>query len=138
MSDQRDLELLRRFEPIVRYTKGECFFPMAVDGYIAECDLWAGSPRGGATLLAGRGAVTVDTLAAWHARVPGQSLFLRFVQEPLSGIELARSDRPRRAAFSAPSRLARVGILARLIDAGFDHRCSCAAPSPAARSPRPR
>ena len=120
MSDLRDLELLRRFEPIVRYTQGERFFPMAVDGYIAECDLWAGSPRAGATLLAGRGTVTVDTLAAWQARVPGQSLFLRFVQEPLSGIELARSDRPRRAAFSAPSRLARVGILARLIDAGFD------------------
>jgi hypothetical protein len=120
VSDLRDLELLRRFEPIVRYTQGERFFPMAVDGYIAECDLWAGSPRAGATLLAGRGTVTVDTLAAWQARVPGQSLFLRFVQEPLSGIELARSDRPRRAAFSAPSRLARVGILARLIDAGFD------------------
>jgi hypothetical protein len=120
MTGVTDLELLRRFEPIVRYTKGEYFFPMAVDGYLAECDLWAGSPRGGATLLAGRGEVTVDTLAAWQARVPGQSLFLRFVQEPLSGIELARSDRPRRAAFSAPSRLARVGILARLIDAGFD------------------
>jgi hypothetical protein len=120
MTGVTDLELLRRFEPIVRYTKGEYFFPMAVDGYLAECDLWAGSPRGGATLLAGPGEVTVDTLAAWQARVPGQSLFLRFVQEPLSGIELARRDRPRRASFSAPSRLARVGILARLIDAGFD------------------
>lgn len=106
MSDQRDLELLRRFEPIVRYTKGECFFPMAVDGYIAECDLWAGSPRGGATLLAGRGTVTVDTLAAWHARVPGQSLFLRFVQEPLwessSPGATARGGRPSRPPAAWP------------------------------------
>ena len=42
MTGVTDLELLRRFEPIVRYTKGEYFFPMAVDGYLAECDLWAG------------------------------------------------------------------------------------------------
>ena len=41
MSGTGDLDLLRRFEPIVRYTHGEFFFPMAVDDYIAECDLWA-------------------------------------------------------------------------------------------------
>ena len=120
MSATGDLALLRRFEPIVRYTQGEYFFPMAVDPYLRECDLWAGSPRGGATLLAPRGEVSVETLPLWQSRVPGQTLFLRLVQEPLSGIELATSGRPRRPPFSAPSRLARVGILARLIDAGFD------------------
>jgi hypothetical protein len=115
-----DLDLLRRFEPIVRYTKGEYFFPMAVDPYIAECDLWAGAPRGGHTLLVRRGELSVDTLPLWQARVPDQSLFLRYVQKPLSGVELAGSGRPRRPSFTAPSRLARVGIMARLIDAGFD------------------
>ena len=120
MSAGGDLELLRRFEPIIRYTRGEYFFPMAVDPYLAECDLWAGSPRGGSTLLAPRGEVSAETLPLWQARVPGQALFLRLVQEPLSGLELARGDRPRRPPFSAPSRLARVGILPRLIDTGFD------------------
>ncbi len=120
MTAASDLELLRRFEPIVRYTQGEYFFPMAVDPYIAECDLWAGSPRGGHTRLVPHGELSVDTLPIWQAKVPDQSLFLRFVQAPLSGLDLARHDRPRRPSFSAPSRLARVGILARLIDAGFD------------------
>jgi hypothetical protein len=120
MSAPGDLELLRRFEPIIRYTRGEYFFPMAVDPYLAQCDLWAGSPRGNPTMLAPRGEVSTQSLPLWPSRVPGQALFLRLVQDPLSGIELATSDRPRRAPFSAPSRLARVGILARLIDAGFD------------------
>ncbi|MCJ7710149.1 MAG: hypothetical protein MUQ32_04895 [Chloroflexi bacterium] len=115
-----DLDLLRRFEPIVRYTKGEYFFPMEVDPYIAECDLWAGSPNGERRMLVPRGELRVEALPLWQARVPDEALFLRFVQEPLSGIDLTRGDRPRRERFSAPSRLARVGILARLIDAGFD------------------
>lgn len=115
-----DLELLRRFEPVLRYTKGEYFFPMAVDPYLAECELWAESPEGLRSLLVPRGELTAAGLATWQARVPDSSMFLQYVQEPLTGIELARNDRPRRASFTAPSRLARVGILARLIDAGFD------------------
>ena len=45
-----DLELLRAFEPIVRYTRGELFFPTGVEGYLAECDLLVG--RFGATSAA--------------------------------------------------------------------------------------
>jgi hypothetical protein len=120
MTQQGDLELLRRFEPIVRYTLGEYFFPMAVDPYLAECDLWAESPDGERTMLAARGELSVENLASWKPRVPESTLFLRYVQEPLSGFELARGGRPPRERFRAASRLARVGILARLIDAGFD------------------
>ena len=36
-----DVDLLRRYEPVVRYTHGEFFFPMTADDYVAECDLWA-------------------------------------------------------------------------------------------------
>ena len=34
-----DLDLLRGFEPIIRYNDGELFFPSSVEGYLAECDL---------------------------------------------------------------------------------------------------
>ena len=37
-----DLELLRRYEPILRFTNGELFFPMPTDGYVAACDLLVG------------------------------------------------------------------------------------------------
>ncbi len=121
MSGTGDVFLLRRFEPIVRYTHGEFFFPMTVDDYIAECDLWAVDETGQRARLVPAGELTLDDLGAWRSRVPDRSLFLRFVQQPLSGVALAQGrDRARRPKFSAPSRLARVGVTARLIDAGFD------------------
>ena len=115
-----DVELLRRYEPVVKYTRGEFFFPMAVDPYLRECDLWAEEPDGDRRLLVRQGALTVEELGDWQSRAPESRLFLRYVQHPLSGIELTRSGRPRRDPFRAPSRLSRVGIVARLIDAGFD------------------
>jgi hypothetical protein len=51
---------------------------------------------------------------------PDETLYLRLVQQPLSPIELARwRSRPDRRVFHAPGRLARVGLFARLVDAGF-------------------
>ena len=115
-----DLDLLRRFEPIVRYNEGELFFPSPVDGFLAECDLWAGPSQRHRKLLVPKGQLTPDSLATFETP-PGQSLFLRLVQAPLTPLELARwSRRPGRPVFRAPSRLARVGIVARLIDAGFN------------------
>jgi hypothetical protein len=119
--DARDLELLRRFEPIVRYTQGELFFPMSAEPYIAACELWAGTSERDAELLVPLGELTAETLPSHAGASPGKRQFLRFVQEPLGGPDLARwSRRPGRPRFTAPSRLARVGIVARLIDAGFD------------------
>jgi hypothetical protein len=37
-----DLELLRRHEPILRFTQGELFLPMPVQGYVEACDLLLG------------------------------------------------------------------------------------------------
>jgi hypothetical protein len=116
-----DVDLLRRYEPVVRYTHGEFFFPMTADDYVAECDLWAVDGAGQRSVLVPAGQLTIDDLAAWTSRVPDRSLFLRFVQEPVSAAAVARDQiRAGRPRFSAPSRLARVGIVARLIDAGFD------------------
>jgi hypothetical protein len=117
----RDLALLRRFEPIVRYTRGELFFPMSAVPYIAQCELWAGTSERDSTLLVPAGELTAESLPGHAAASPGKRQFLRFVQQPLNGGDLARwHRRPGRPRFTAPSRLARVGIVARLIDAGFD------------------
>ena len=34
-----DLELLRAYEPVVRFNEGELFFPAAVEDYVVCCDL---------------------------------------------------------------------------------------------------
>ena len=115
-----DLELLRAYEPIIRYTNGELFFPTAVEPYLAECDLLVGSQQGHTRLLLPRGSVNTTNLTEQVAP-PGETLFLRLVQDPLGGLALAQwSRRPGRPVFRAPGRLARVGLFARLIDAGFN------------------
>jgi hypothetical protein len=114
-----DVALLRAYEPIVRYNRGELFYPAAVEGYLAECDLLVGTTEDDTRVLVPHGSVTAASLATFTPP-PGESLYLRFVQRPLGGVELARWRlRPERVRFSAPGRLARVGLFARLIDAGF-------------------
>jgi hypothetical protein len=116
---QSDLELLRAFEPIVRYNRGELFYPAAVERYLAECDLLVGTSEKDRRLLAPQGSLTPASLAT-HVAPPGESLYLRLVQQPLNGLELRRwRSRPDRVPFKAPGRLARVGLFARLVDAGF-------------------
>jgi hypothetical protein len=116
-----DLELLRRFEPVIRYTQGEFFFPMDARAYVADCDLWTQDADGTRQLVVPVGEVSLDNLAEWRRRHAGRTMFLRYVQAPLSGVNLVQGGvRAHRPRFSAPSRLSRVGIMARLIDAGFD------------------
>jgi len=120
-----DLTLLRSFEPVVRYTEGELFFPTCVQAYVAQCSLWAGGRADGRaggegraeSLLVPAGALTLDGLCdvAQTSR-RDRPLHLRFVQEPLdraSYRQWRRADRPR---LRAQGRFTKVGVLARLID----------------------
>lgn len=114
-----DLELLRRFEPVVRYTRGEQFFPAPVDGYLARADLLVGRSERERGVRLPLGHVSAVELARQSAP-PGENLYLRLVQDPFDGLEFARWQmRPGRERFSSPGRLARVGLFARLVDAGF-------------------
>jgi len=119
-ADATDLELLRRHEPLLRFTHGELFFPMAADSYVSNCDLLEGVTLRDASVVIPAGTLDLDRLATAGDAPPGHSQFLRFVPKPLGQIELARwRNRPGRQVFEAPGRLARVGLLARLVDAGL-------------------
>jgi len=114
-----DLDLLQAYEPAIRYTNGELFFPAAVDSYIPQCDLFVGRSGRDRRLLVPIGELTEAALTTYRAG-PGETLSMRLVQRPMNGLELARwSRRPDRPSFRAPSRLARVGLFARLVDTGF-------------------
>jgi hypothetical protein len=115
-----DLELLRQFEPVVRFTYGEFFFPCAVDEYVRRASLWRRGNRTEQQLVA-EGELTVEKLA-WYNRVPpGQTLYLRFVDQPLEPWEYQRwLHRPERPLFRAPGRLSRVGLFSRILDSFFN------------------
>ena len=115
-----DLELLRQYEPILRFTHGEMFFPMPAERYLE-----AARPARRATAQELRVVVPSGELDEARLVAEGETdaaaiRFLRFVQAPMNPIELARfNQRPDRDSFEAPGRLARVGILARILDAAL-------------------
>jgi hypothetical protein len=121
-----DFDLLRRFEPVLRFTKGEQFYPTDVETYIRESSLWSHSPEGRDTLLVRQGDLDVEKLVEPRNAAFGTVHYLRFI-EPLSLTEAARAltDQARLRSklknyfHAGLGRLARGGILPRLVDALF-------------------
>jgi uncharacterized coiled-coil protein SlyX len=121
-----DLELLRKFEPVVYYTKGEQFFPVNIEHYISECSLWEHHPGGRDELLVKQGELTMEKLIESRPAEFGTVRYLRFI-EPLDLAESAQvlTDqlllrRKLGGYFHAGiGRLARGGILPRLVDGLF-------------------
>jgi hypothetical protein len=114
-----DLELLRRFEPIIHFTAGEHFFPMDVDRYVGECSLWETPPGQPAELLISERDLTLQKLIAPRPAPHGAVHYLRFV-ESFSAFEAARYFAKQHREFEhSRGRLARVGLASRLVDALF-------------------
>ncbi|MCB9137271.1 MAG: NPP1 family protein [Caldilineaceae bacterium] len=114
-------DLLRRYEPVARYTDGEMFFPCAVDEYLVRCHLWLADAERKTTLLARPGEVTADTLGDYATAPRNHRLFLQFVDAPLNPVEYQRwRSRPDRPVLHAPSRLQRIGLFTRIVDGLFD------------------
>ncbi len=129
MNAIEDLAILRRYEPVIHYTRGEHFFPMDVERYINECSLWVQRSDEPAELLVPEGELTVEKLVQTRPDGFGTVHFLKFI-EPLDLIELARysinqalkkfSQRDLSDVFYAGrGRLARVGYGSRFVDALF-------------------
>ena len=116
-----DLDLLREYEPIVRFTEGELFFPRAVDEYVRASSLWELTADRKPVELVPEGQLTLDKLATYDTLPAGHVLYLRFVREQLAPLEYQRwLTRPNRPTFKAPGRLARVPLISRIGDAFFD------------------
>jgi hypothetical protein len=125
-STTTDLELLRAFEPVVRFTAGEQFFPMDVERYVSACSLWLFHPDDYDEQVVPEGKLTIEELLEPRPAPFGAIFYLRFV--PPLGIEdsaralaeLARRKRAQSYTFrTGLGRLARGGLLPRLMDAVF-------------------
>jgi hypothetical protein len=133
MSEQKptrvlsDYELLRHYEPILRFTQGEIFFPTDIDRYVQQCSLWISHADGTEEQLLAEGAVTLDELARPRDLEGGAVLYLRFVDPPSLSKAARRAmkeggltGRARRRGWTpGQARLARVGYLSRVVDALF-------------------
>jgi hypothetical protein len=116
-----DLELLRTYEPVVRYTKGEMFFPSAVDEFVKGSSLWMVDKKGETRLLAQTGVLDVDKIARYADVPAGCTYYLSYAGEPLDALQYQRwLMRKDRESFLAAGRLARVPLLSRVGDSLFD------------------
>jgi hypothetical protein len=121
-----DLELIRTFEPVVRFTKGEQFFPTDVETYVSQASLWAHYPDGHEERLVDAGQLDIDRLVQTREYPFGTVEYLEF-NESLGLAdsarvltEVSRQRRERGNVFRAGrGRLARGGFLPRVVDAVF-------------------
>jgi hypothetical protein len=119
VTPDQQLALLRRFEPVIRYTRGEMFLPASVADYVAGSELVVadGERR---EVLAPRGSLNLEKLAELGRKHVGGRLSLERVERPFGRAEYREwRRRPDRTRFTPVSRFAVVGLLARLVDAGL-------------------
>ncbi|MDQ7026849.1 MAG: hypothetical protein Q9P01_01750 [Anaerolineae bacterium] len=114
-----DLLLLRKYEPVIRYTSGELFFPCDIETYLKYCSLWQHAPDGEITLLASEHSLTAQKLASFANIPPEHTVYLRFVEEPIDGLDYQKWQREK-PPFTSRGRLARVGLASRILDSVFD------------------
>jgi hypothetical protein len=114
-----DEELLRRFEPVLRFTKGEWFLPIDAEPFVRASSLWVRGPYERPVQVRPEGALTVEQLGDLSPPPAGATQYLRLV-DPEDELQAAVSHVPRRPTFRAGrGRLARVGYLPRIVDALF-------------------
>jgi hypothetical protein len=125
MSAENDIALLRRFEPVIHYTRGERFFPMSVESYVRACSLWVRRPDEMPVCLVPAGEMTIEKLIEPRPDEFGAIQYLK-IAEPLSIAELAARTLtrehlkdPQNVFRAGQGRLARVGYLSRVVDAIF-------------------
>ncbi len=121
-----DLELLRAFEPVVKYTQGEQFYAMDVERYIRQCSLWVHYPDGREERIVPRGELSLEKLVQPRQMEFGVVEYLRFVapqslQESVGALSAgSQLHKAKKNVFRAgQGRLARGGLLPRLADAIF-------------------
>src|SRR5829696_3382529 len=71
-------DLLRRYEPVIRSTTGDKFYPMDVEPYVRACSLWVQRPGEEAVCVVSAGELSLDRLAQQPMDEAGAVHFLKF------------------------------------------------------------
>ena len=122
--------LLRRFEPVIRFTKGEWFYPMDAEPYVDACSLWVQRPGEDPDCVVPAGELSLEKLDQQPQDTTGAVHYLK-IPNPVGNqkrglvgrLRRKRSysdpDWPRETFRAGRGRLARVGYISRLADALF-------------------
>ncbi|GAA0274739.1 hypothetical protein [Cryptosporangium japonicum] len=112
-----DLRLLRAYEPVLRFTRGEYFFPVSVEHYVAQAGLWRTEAGVGQVEEIPAGGLSLAKLADAAGAEQGLRLSLSGIGGNGKGLDVTHVPlRERPPHLARASRLASVGLTARLID----------------------
>jgi hypothetical protein len=75
-----DAELLKQYEPVLRFAKSERFFPMAVEPYLEHCTIFPSGPQGMLGVLT---TLSSESLVTRIGKLQSGEYYLRFVNDPL-------------------------------------------------------
>jgi hypothetical protein len=75
-----DAELLKKYEPVLRFAKSERFFPMPVEPYLERCTIFPSGPQGVVGLLTTHSS---ESLVTRIGKLQSGEYYLRFVNDPL-------------------------------------------------------
>jgi hypothetical protein len=121
--------LLQRFEPVIRSTSGDKFYPMDVEPYVRACSLWVQRPGEEAVCVVPGRKLSLDRLAQQPMDEAGAVHFLKFTDAGdlrldarggrlrLLGKRAMDRKESRRSFRAGRGRLARVGYFSRFVDA---------------------
>ncbi len=79
-----DREILKKYEPVLRFAKSERFFPMRAERYLELCQLFPSGPRGVVEYIGHFNEPLVSLLG----RLRNEQYFLRFVNNTLSSSDV--------------------------------------------------
>ena len=121
-SQEQEKQLLQKYEPVIRFNKGERFFPISVTDYVPRTSLWVQRPNEEPRRLISESRLTLEKLSNLPSQGQDAIHFLKFI-EPIKGTQFA-AYRIKEGLVSKEfspgfGRLARVGYSARFIDALF-------------------
>jgi hypothetical protein len=121
--------LLQRFEPVIRSTSGDKFYPMDVEPYVRASSLWVQRPGEEAVCVVPDRKLSLDRLAQQPMDEAGAVHFLKFTDAGdlrldarggrlrLLGKRAMDRKESRRSFRAGRGRLARVGYFSRFVDA---------------------
>jgi hypothetical protein len=74
-----ELEMLEKYEPVLRFAKSERFFPMAVEPYLERCVLFSSGPQGAIESVTHLGETVLEQMG----KLESEQHYLRYVNNPL-------------------------------------------------------
>lgn len=75
-----ELEILEKYEPVLRFAKSERFFPMAVEPYLEKCHIFPGGPQGVLEIV----MHIHEPMITRIGKLQSEQFFLRFINKPLN------------------------------------------------------